>query len=219
MLTLRVVDPPRVLATALTLGGLLVVASVAVRDPLPGETTFLEAVHADEGGPAARVWQAVSDASDALPLALVAVVGLAVLLGLRRLRSAGLLLAAVAVPWTVNPVLKDLLARDRPDLWPLGDVSAYSLPAGHAVNSAALVAGVVAVLLPRAGARGRTASLALAGLVLLVVGAAQLALGRHFPSDVLVGWLWAVAWVAFVVSLPLAAPHPGSERRSVPGPG
>lgn len=202
MLTLRVVDPPRALATGLTLLALLVVVAVLVRDPLPGETALLRAVHADDGSGAGRFWEAVSDASDALPLAIVVVVGLAVLLALSRIRSAGLLLAAVAVPFTVNPVLKDLLARDRPDLWELGEVSQHSFPAGHAANSMAVVAGVMAVLIPRTARRGRAISLAVGALVLLVVGAAQLALGRHYPSDLLVGWLWAAAWVALVVSLP-----------------
>lgn len=205
MLTFRVVNSPRVLSTGLTLLALLVVLAVVVRDPLPGETALLRAVHAEDGSGAQRSWQAVSDASDALPLALVAVVGLAVLLALRRVRSAGLLLAAVAVPLTVNPVLKDLLGRDRPDLWSLGEVSAHSMPAGHAANSMAVVAGVVAVLIPRTARRGRAVSLAVATLVLLVIGAAQLALGRHYPSDLVVGWLWAAAWVSLVVSLPFGA--------------
>ncbi len=212
MLALRVVNPARVIASGLGFVALLVTGAVLVRDPLPGEVAVLRAAHADSDGPAARFWQAVSDATDVVPLAVVAVVGIGVLVATGRLRSAGLLLASVAVPWTLNPVLKVIVGRDRPELWPLGDVSAHSLPAGHAANTAALAAGVVVVLLPRVEGTGRTVALAAAGAVLLLAGAAQLALGRHYPSDVLVGWLWATAWVALVVSLPLVAPRDRSAR-------
>jgi undecaprenyl-diphosphatase len=206
VLTFRVVNPARLLATALGLATLLVLLLVVLRDPLPGEVRLLRAVHADEGSAPAGAWQAVSDATDLLPLAIVALVGTAVLLATRRVRSAGLLVAAVAVPWTVNPVLKELLARDRPGLWPLGDVSAHSLPAGHAANSAALVAVVVTILAAGSSRRARRLALLVGAVLLVVVAAAQLALGRHYPSDVLVGWTWAAAWVALVVSLPLGAP-------------
>lgn len=220
MVMVRVVNPSRVLATGLALGAVLVSVAVALRDPLPGERAVLRALHADAGSTAARVWGAVSDATDLLPLLLVAVVGTAVLLVLRRPRSAALVLASVAIPWTVNPVLKDLVGRDRPDLWPLGDVSEHAFPAGHAVNSVALVAAVVAVLAPVATTAGRrvtSAVLVVAALVVVSVGVAQLALGRHYPTDVLAGWLWAGAWVAFVVSLPLASRQ--RQRAPAPAPG
>ena len=117
------------------------------------------------------------------------------------------------MPWTLNPVLKAAIGRERPDLWPLGDVSAHSLPAGHAANTAALAAGVVVVLLPRVEGTGRTLGAGRGGCgAPVLAGAAQLALGRHYPSDVLVGWLWATAWVALVVSLPLVAPRDRSAR-------
>ncbi|MGH8894366.1 MAG: phosphatase PAP2 family protein, partial [Actinomycetes bacterium] len=201
MLTLRVVNAPRVLAAALALCALLVIVAVLARDPLPGESAVLRWVHAEAGSTPARLWQTVSDATDLLPLLVVAAVGVAVLLVVRRPRSAALVVSAVAVPWTLNPLLKEVFGRDRPDLWPLGDVSQHSFPAGHAANTAALLAAVVAVLLPRTTGRGRLAPVVLASAVLLLAGAAQLALGRHYPSDVLAGWLWAGAWVAFVVSL------------------
>lgn len=209
MVAIRVVNPARVVATGLALCALLVGAAVALRDPLPGELEVLRGLHAEEGGAAAGAWAAVSDASDLLPLVLVAVVGMGTLIALGRARSAALVLAAVSVPWTLNPVLKAVIGRERPDLWPLGDVSEHAFPAGHAANSTALVVAVVVVLLGTGsgtgtgvGRRTRLVVIGVAAAVLLLVGAAQLALGRHYPSDVLAGWLWAGAWVAFVVSLP-----------------
>ncbi|MGH8938705.1 MAG: hypothetical protein ACRDV2_05075, partial [Actinomycetes bacterium] len=80
MLTLRVVNAPRVLAAALALCALLVIVAVLARDPLPGESAVLRWVHAEAGSTPARLWQTVSDATDLLPLLVVAAVGVAVLL-------------------------------------------------------------------------------------------------------------------------------------------
>jgi membrane-associated phospholipid phosphatase len=34
--------------------------------------------------------------------------------------------------------------------------------------------------------------------VIAIAGLAQLVLGRHYPSDILCGWLWASAWVVLI---------------------
>jgi undecaprenyl-diphosphatase len=175
--------------------------AVLVRDPLPGEVRLLESVQVDPDGDAARLWQAVSDATDLLPLAGVAVIGLAVLVAARRRGDAALLATALLVVAAVNPLLKLAVGRDRPELLAeTADVSRYAYPSGHAAHSMALVAASLAVLLPGLGRRGRASAVAVAAAVLAVVAAAQLALSRHYPSDLLAGWLWAGAWVALLVA-------------------
>jgi membrane-associated phospholipid phosphatase len=151
---------------------------------LTDEQDFLVWLHDD--GPVA---QGISDLTELGPLAIVALVVLAVLLARRRWASSAYFVAAVGVVWAVNPLLKELIGRSRPDLWPLPpDVSEYSFPSGHAANTAALVGALVLIVRRRLG-------VILGVGVLLVAGWAQLALGRHYPSDVLAGWLWALAWV------------------------
>jgi membrane-associated phospholipid phosphatase len=148
----------------------------------------------------ATVAQVVSDLTELAPLAAVAVVVLLVLLALRRWRDALFFTAGVGVVWAVNPLLKELVGRSRPDLWPLpADVSEYSFPSGHAANTAALVGALVLIL------RRRPAFL-LGAIVVLGAGWAQLALGRHYPTDVLAGWLWALAWIALVRNVTKGGP-------------
>ncbi|NIK56455.1 phosphatase PAP2 family protein [Kribbella shirazensis] len=156
---------------------------------LSGEEDILVRLHDDD----ATVAQLVSDVTELAPLAAAAVVVLTVLLVLRRWRDAVFFTAGVGVVWAVNPLLKELVGRSRPDLWPLPpDVSEYSFPSGHAANTAALVGALVLILRRRL----LTVLLGLLGAALLLgAGWAQLALGRHYPSDVLAGWLWALAWV------------------------
>jgi membrane-associated phospholipid phosphatase len=42
--------------------------------------------------------------------------------------------------------------------------------------------------------------------VLLLVGWSQLALGRHYPSDILAGWAWALAWVCVLRNVTKGGP-------------
>jgi undecaprenyl-diphosphatase len=159
---------------------------------LSGEEDILVRLHDDD----ATVARIVSDVTELGPLAAVAVVVLTVLLVLRRWRDAVFFTAGAGVVWAVNPLLKELVGRSRPDLWPLPpDVSEYSFPSGHAANTAALVGALLLILRRRLPAVLLGAAVVLGAAVLLGAGWAQLALGRHYPSDVLAGWLWALAWV------------------------
>ncbi len=126
---------------------------------------------------------------------------LVALLALRRWADAAFFVAGVGVVWAVNPLLKQLVGRSRPDLWPLPpDVSEYSFPSGHAANTAALVGALVLIL------HRRLPAVLLGAAVLLAVGWSQLALGRHYPTDVLAGWLWALAWVAVLRNVTKGGP-------------
>ena len=159
------------------------------------EEDILARLHDDS--PAAQV---VSDLTELTPLAVIAAVVLAVLLLLRRWADAAYFVAGVGIVWAVNPLLKELFCRSRPDLWPLpADVSEYSFPSGHAANTAALVGALVLIL------RRRAWMVAGAG-VLVVVGLSQLVLGRHYPTDVVAGWLWALAWVGVLRKLTKGGP-------------
>jgi undecaprenyl-diphosphatase len=73
----------------------------------------------------------------------------------------------------------------------------YSFPSGHASN-ATLAAGVLLlVFLPFAGRGAARAALWAAALLITVLtGLSRVALGVHFASDVLGGWLLAVAVLA-----------------------
>lgn len=100
-------------------------------------------------------------------------------------------------------LLKLLLPRHRPILWPqLVSETDASFPSGHALYSLALVLTLLLLFWPRpAFARWRWPALLLGLLFSLGVGASRLYLGVHYPSDVLTGWLGAVAWVTGAYAL------------------
>ncbi|MEU8328391.1 phosphatase PAP2 family protein [Micromonospora sp. NPDC048839] len=97
-----------------------------------------------------------------------------------------------------GPLLKLLVGRDRPELLdPVARAAGYSFPSGHALN-ATLTAGVLLlVFLPYVGRGVARVALWVGALLLTVVtGLSRVALGVHFTSDVLGGWLLGVAVVA-----------------------
>ncbi|TCN38630.1 undecaprenyl-diphosphatase [Kribbella orskensis] len=156
--------------------------------------------------------RAVSDLSELGPLAIIAVGVLVVLLVLRRWADAAFFVAGVGVVWMVNPLLKELAGRPRPDHLPLAEsVSEYSFPSGHAANTAALVGSLVMILRSR---RARAVGAVVGAAALLLVGYSQLELGRHYPSDLLAGWLWAGVWIGLVawIRSRWRARLPGSRR-------
>ncbi|MEU7920296.1 phosphatase PAP2 family protein [Micromonospora zamorensis] len=142
-----------------------------------------------------RIWTEVF-----APMPLRAVALLLVIWLLRRgaRRLALWATTTMVVGGLIGPLLKLLVGRDRPELLdPVARAAGYSFPSGHASN-ATLAAGVLLlVFLPFAG-RGaaRVALWAAALLITVVTGLSRVALGVHFASDVLGGWLLAVAVLA-----------------------
>ncbi|RLP90909.1 phosphatase PAP2 family protein [Micromonospora sp. BL4] len=142
-----------------------------------------------------RIWTEVF-----APMPLRAVALLVVIWLLRRgaRRLALWVTTTMVVGGLIGPLLKLLVGRDRPDLLdPVARAAGYAFPSGHALN-ATLTAGVLLlVLLPYARrGRWRVALWVAAVLVAALTGLSRVALGVHWASDVLGGWLLGTAVVA-----------------------
>jgi undecaprenyl-diphosphatase len=120
---------------------------------------------------------------------------LTAVLAVRRRRPAARFVAAVTV---AVPVLWSLLHRlledPRPDAG-FVTVSTNGFPSGHTSNAAA--AAVLAVVLcgPLLGRTGRAVLVVAATVFALAIGLTRLVLLAHWPSQVLGGWLLALAVV------------------------
>lgn len=113
-----------------------------------------------------------------------------------RLREALFVLVVMTGTGVLQLVTKLAFERPRPAVFPpLVAVSSYSYPSGHAMASAGLALALVVVAWPT---RWRTAAIAGGVAFTLLVGASRTYLGVHYPSDIVAGWLLAVAWVTAV---------------------
>lgn len=123
---------------------------------------------------------------------------LAVVLWLRRARRLALWVAATMLGGAlIDSVLKTVVNRARPVFaHPVATAPGPSFPSGHAFT-ATLGAGVVLlVVLPLLPRRGRVVAWLLAVLVAFAVGYSRIALGVHWISDVVGGWLLGVGLLA-----------------------
>jgi undecaprenyl-diphosphatase len=128
----------------------------------------------------------------------------------RRVAAAGALLA-VGGGYGLMHLVKWAVGRPRPpadpasvptDLWLGGwDPDSGAFPSGHAML-ALITYGYLAASLPE---RHRAAGAVVAGAIALVVGVARIALGAHWPVDVLGGWALGAAWLLGVLAVRRAA--------------
>jgi membrane-associated phospholipid phosphatase len=116
----------------------------------------------------------------------------------RRLlpRLALFVVVTVAGSSLLNALAKLLVDRARPVLPdPVAHASGLSFPSGHA-QSAVVWAGVLLlVFAPMLEGRRRVVAIAAAVCWVLAVGFARVALGVHFVSDVIAGYVLGAAWV------------------------
>ncbi len=109
----------------------------------------------------------------------------------KRPRAALAMLVFPTLAGVSSSILKEAFARPRPEIVPhLDVVTNLSFPSGHATNAMAiLLLAAMAMATKR-----RSSALAAAIGVSLLIGLSRLALGVHWPSDVIGGWLWGVGW-------------------------
>ena len=98
--------------------------------------------------------------------------------------------------WWPGPVRPDLVRVAQ-------QLSGYSFPSVHALVYAS-TAGFLAVLFAvKTSGRQRITGVVMSGAVLLTGFAASLALGAHWPSDLLLSSLIGFLWATFLIRLPL----------------
>lgn len=145
------------------------------------------ALRAEQGSDAAiAFWQWISWSGGGIQRYYI-VTAMVVILGAWHHWRSGVALALTAILSNITSgVLKDVFARPRPDIVPhLDFVNSLSFPSGHATNAAA-VYFLFAMLVPTAR---RTRWLIGAAILTIATGWSRIALGVHWPSDVVGGWL------------------------------
>ena len=184
--------------------GLLAVEVWENEGGFPWDVPILEAIHTRSQAQLDILAEVLTRFGSFWTVFPVAALSALVLLPQRRWRSLVYLLTTVLGSVIVNRTAKLLMHRVRPQLWdsPAPEFD-YSFPSGHAMSSMSLVAALV--ILTWGSRAKRWPVLIIGSLFVLAIGWTRLYLGVHFPSDILAGWMAAVAW-AIGVSL-LIKPH------------
>lgn len=135
------------------------------------------------------------------------------LLRSQRRREAAFLVLALLGSSALGHVFKLWVARPRPDLFPtwLDMPGDWSFPSAHAMQATA--AALAWLLVAR---HTRAFWVILLALAVLLVGLSRIYLQVHFPSDVVVGTLAALLWVAGLHAL-LLRPGAGGHRKPEEG--
>ncbi len=162
-----------------------------------------------------RLTPLISDVAHLAGPVPYAIIGLAlavIALLRRRPRVAVTIVGLLAATGWTTQTLKPLLAAPRYDEWlGTGQIAAASWPSGHA--TAAMTLALCAIL--AVPARARPAAAAVGAGFAISVSYAILALGWHFPSDVLGGFLVAMTWTLLAVAglVGLERLRPSAVRR------
>jgi undecaprenyl-diphosphatase len=167
------------------------------------DTTVENRVHTWFQATGIRILQGISFFGSA-PFLLPASAGVAIWLyriGARRRLQAFLFAMGGAVIWV--QLLKEFFRRVRPDLFdPLVRAIGFSFPSGHSTLSATFYGALAG--LAAAACRSRRCAIRSSMLgvgAIFLIGFSRVALGVHWPTDVLGGWSLGFAWLTLVFGL------------------
>ncbi|MEO5577927.1 MAG: phosphatase PAP2 family protein [Sphingomicrobium sp.] len=129
----------------------------------------------------------------------ILLIAVALLAYARRWRSAISLAGIVLGGRIAVEALKLAIERPRPHFSPYPvEIASLSFPSGHAANSMITFLALALILAP---ARYRAAAVAAATAASVLIGSTRPLLGVHWPSDVVGGWAFGLAWVVIGVDL------------------
>lgn len=138
------------------------------------------------------------------PIFLVFAIGLPGAWILRRGgRKLALFLAVTCIGGgLVSTVVKLAVGRPRPELdQPITEAFNHSFPSGHAMQAVVCYGALALVVSPMVGATARRRIMAGTVVLAVAIGASRLALGVHYVSDVLGGYVLGAAWLAGSVAV------------------
>ncbi|MDL2345400.1 phosphatase PAP2 family protein [Deinococcus sp. MIMF12] len=175
---------------------LLIFVSIAEdvfnKEPFAFEKPLMLALHAGASPMLDRVAVAFSLLGSARGMVPVTLVLAYVFYRLRHRLGYFLALSLGGVA-LINVLLKNVFERPRPAFWtPILPEPDSSFPSGHAMFASALATSLAVLLWPT---RWRVPALVLGGLYVLGMMWSRVYIGVHYPTDVLGGALFSLAWV------------------------
>ena len=146
--------------------------------------------------PVVKALTVISSAGGPTFLIMLVAVVIVLLLIRRRPRLALYLAVTGTGGLLLDPSLKTLVGRVRPVVAdPVAHGQGNSFPSGHAFGSMIVYGMLTLVFLSMVRGNGRRWFVAAMAVLVFAIGVTRVALGVHFVSDVLGGWLLGAAWI------------------------
>ena len=124
------------------------------------------------------------------------VVGALWLLLRRQPHLAAYVAVSILGAMILNALVKELVGRLRPVVdEPVYTVPGHSFPSGHAMSSLVTYGVLLLVLLPLLHGTARRVLTVIVVAIVVAVGFSRMALGAHYLTDVLAGWLLGTLWL------------------------
>lgn len=96
----------------------------------------------------------------------------------------------------LNFILKNIIQRPRPEGYRLIDESGYSFPSGHSMVSMAFYGLLIYLLWKKVkNKKIKYVACTLLGILILMIGFSRIYLGVHYASDVIGGFVIAIAYL------------------------
>ncbi|WP_052427487.1 phosphatase PAP2 family protein [Neobacillus niacini] len=139
----------------------------------------------------------LTELGDKKGIGIVALLVLGWLLLIKRnFLGAAAITLSVALGNEVNKLLKDLIARQRPELEHLAHVDSLSFPSGHAMVGLTCYFFIAYLVIEEMKSdTARKMVILLTALLLLLIGASRIILQVHYPTDVIGGYVFGYIWV------------------------
>ncbi len=105
--------------------------------------------------------------------------------------------SAVILSTLLNILLKNIFARERPDILRLINETSYSFPSGHAMINASLYTMLILLIFKFIKSAPRKLALSTLCLILIIaIGFSRVYLGVHYAGDIIGGWI-----IGFTISI------------------
>lgn len=111
-------------------------------------------------------------------------------------RLALFLVVTTLLGGVIDTIVKEMVARPRPSLeQPVATAQGKSFPSGHSMTAMVAYGALLLVFLPEIPRRWRVPLTVAALVLVLAIGGTRLALGVHYITDVIGGFVLGLAWL------------------------
>jgi undecaprenyl-diphosphatase len=171
---------------------------------MQGDTTGFDAavrsaVHASSFPALTYAMRGISDLGEAAFLVVLGIMIAWRLVSLGARRQAVFFAIAALGAELIDQALKFWFQRPRPDVFFGPQPLNYSFPSGHALVSCCFYLAVAEILIDRQWSRARKLAVWTFTVLLIgLIGLSRIYLGVHYPTDVLGGYIAAIAWMSIV---------------------